>query len=372
MVDKGKPDCEDPYWQLRMIGSQVCQSQNKWRKERTCELQCFLNGDPYEGSNCCTPPTSAPVATPAPVEVEKHKCDDVPIPKLKKKPPPTDSCSHSKWEKKMRNSWCINHKKWRKKKYCQYTCYKLGVGYEGDNCLEPDPTPPPSMEPCTDEPSDTIEKQGGQCADEKYVEKMQTTWCNNNEKWQGRRWCAETCHKLGVGYSFVDCSNNSPTPKPTQFCDDIPTPSIEGKGDSCDMEKYVTKMTDNWCTNNNTWMNKKYCQLTCFKLGVGYEGDTCENANEDGGDDNGGDDNGGDDGGQKTTTPAPTVGGGCSDDPPGFMVNQGKACNDVSLINGFNKGNWCTSANSWVKNQYCAQTCFDFGQGYEGMDCSRR
>jgi len=74
-----------------------------------------------------------------------------------------------------------------------------------------------------------------------------------------------------------------PTSSPTEpvaciECDDIPTSSMVSNSLSC-LDVYH-KMEVR-CVKDN-WMENKYCQLSCYNAGYGYEGDMCCNGGSSG------------------------------------------------------------------------------------------
>merc|ERR1711862_924127 len=45
------------------------------------------------------------------------------------------------------------------------------------------------------------------------------------------------------------------------------------KGKDCTTVNLASK-----CTNKSFWINQKFCQLSCYNAGLGYDGDICCNA----------------------------------------------------------------------------------------------
>merc|ERR1712152_127873 len=67
----------------------------------------------------------------------------------------------------------------------------------------------------------------------------------------------------------------SPVTSPTvscTTCDDVATPKMIKKGKNCATSTNLQQK----CTKPK-WMKKKYCQLSCYNAGVGYDGDVCCN-----------------------------------------------------------------------------------------------
>jgi len=87
--------------------------------------------------------------------------------------------------------------------------------------------------------------------------------------------CGSTkCH-FDLSYAVCVPTEPSPTPSPTPtciICDDKATNARKKKGKDCANDtKYIKKK----CNKNSMWSKKKFCQLSCFKLDLGYEGDVC-------------------------------------------------------------------------------------------------
>merc|ERR1712183_1147074 len=71
-------------------------------------------------------------------------------------------------------------------------------------------------------------------------------------------------------------TSQSPTPPACIVCDDIPPAGLVKKGKDCiDVPKTIEKK----CNKNGSWINKKYCQLSCYTAGNGYDGDICCSGN---------------------------------------------------------------------------------------------
>jgi len=91
------------------------------------------------------------------------------------------------------------------------------------------------------------------------------------------------------------------------------------------------------CNLSNWWRNNKYCQLSCFKVDNGYDGDNC-------------------------CVPPCTE---CSDEGTPWMVDNNRVCgaNQSQLATKCNLKDW------WRNNKYCQNSCFIFGNGYDGDEC---
>lgn len=71
-------------------------------------------------------------------------------------------------------------------------------------------------------------------------------------------------------------------------------------------------------------------------------------------------------------TPPPVTGGKtCSNDPTPYMLSNGLLCTDSSWYKNMKPGGkWCENNSRWKKNNYCAQSCSDAGQPYDGVKCA--
>jgi len=70
-------------------------------------------------------------------------------------------------------------------------------------------------------------------------------------------------------------ATSEPTPQPCVVCTDVATPKMDKKGEKCgDKPKTLQKN----CNGKSKWINKNWCQLSCYNAGKGYEGDVCCNA----------------------------------------------------------------------------------------------
>jgi len=69
---------------------------------------------------------------------------------------------------------------------------------------------------------------------------------------------------------------NAPTSAPTDsciLCDDVATNNMIKKGKDCATFNKLHKK----CNKINKWKQNKFCQLSCYNAGVGYDGDVCCN-----------------------------------------------------------------------------------------------
>merc|ERR1711902_403875 len=64
----------------------------------------------------------------------------------------------------------------------------------------------------------------------------------------------------------------SPTSPDCIVCDDVETPGMVKKGKDC-----TTINLKNKCNKNSNWIKKKFCRLSCYNVGNGYDGDVCCN-----------------------------------------------------------------------------------------------
>jgi len=93
-------------------------------------------------------------------------------------------------------SHCNTRKQWRMAKYCQKSCFDLGLGYEGDDC-----TVGWFNGECSNRRSPFMEKRGVECA----------TWDGvgeescNSDHWANKKFCQKKCFELGFGYDGDNC-----------------------------------------------------------------------------------------------------------------------------------------------------------------------
>tara|TARA_B110001452_G_scaffold111942_1_gene92835 strand:- start:147 stop:659 length:513 start_codon:yes stop_codon:yes gene_type:complete len=135
------------------------------------------------------------------------------------------------------NSW------WAKNAYCQYSCYLLGLGYEGVPCClldgdalppsppasSPPPSPPPTTpaecSPCTDTPSNFLTNKGLSCAE--YINLgrgcLQANWISN-------KLCQQSCYDEGHGYDGDVCDCVAPPPPPPAASSTFATADADGDG----------------------------------------------------------------------------------------------------------------------------------------------
>jgi len=68
-------------------------------------------------------------------------------------------------------------------------------------------------------------------------------------------------------------TTQSPTSPSCSICDDRETPYMINNGKDCTTTDLAKK-----CTNKSAWVSQKFCQLSCYNAGLGYDGDICCNA----------------------------------------------------------------------------------------------
>ena len=116
---------------------------------------------------------------------------------------------------------------WQDNKWCQYTCYKLGQGYDGDKCCDqiwtPKPTKAPTEAPtksptkaptpevidpdsciagCTNKASPEMIASGRTCKNWSTTE----DYCYEKPlDWRYYQYCSRTCSKLGYPYGGARC-----------------------------------------------------------------------------------------------------------------------------------------------------------------------
>lgn len=104
---------------------------------------------------------------------------------------------------------CNKNLLWSRKKYCQKSCFTAGYGYEGDDCCQPERTPPDTPSTCTicdDEPNPFMRIAGEECSpDHEMIE----TKCNKNLLWSRKKYCRASCYIAGYGYQGDFCCSLS-------------------------------------------------------------------------------------------------------------------------------------------------------------------
>jgi len=151
-------------------------------------------------------------------------------------------------------------------------------------------TPVATCHVCTNNPVGWMQKQDIQCDSSISILKNN---CNNNVYWTNNKCCQLSCYNEGIGYNGDECclsndespSNNPttapqmPTQLPNTFttldtfpasctiCTDNPIDWL----DVC--EGYIFLETK--CNRNENWVANKYCQQSCYNIGLGYLGDEC-------------------------------------------------------------------------------------------------
>lgn len=118
-------------------------------------------------------------------------------------------------------------------------------------------------------------------------------------------------------------------------CDNVATPWMDDNGKTCDATKWLISSK---CIDDPNWVMNGYCRLSCYDAGRGYD------ANE-------------------VCCPPCTE---CTDEKTPWMTNNNEktcATSPNSIATNCNENGW------WTSNNYCQQTCFDAGRGYEGIEC---
>lgn len=117
-------------------------------------------------------------------------------------------------------------------------------------------------------------------------------------------------------------------------CDNVATPWMDENYKTCDATKWLISSK---CVDDPNWVTNGYCRLSCYDAGKGYD------ANQ-------------------VCCPPCTE---CTDEKTPWMANNEKTCAtspDTIETNCYENG-W------WASNNYCQQSCFDAGRGYEGIEC---
>eukprot|EP00985_Skeletonema_marinoi_P007636 scaffold3378_cov174-Skeletonema_marinoi.AAC.1 len=123
-------------------------------------------------------------------------------------------------------------------------------------------------------------------------------------------------------------------------CDNTQSPYMVENGYTCDKEDRLSFLINRRCNGSGyqSWVTNKYCRLTCYEGGVGYgDGECCPRV---------------------SCTK-------CLNEPNQSMTNNGQTCAGHS--NSIERN--CYENDNWRVKQFCQQSCFDAGRGYEGVFC---
>ena len=158
-----------------------CKFSNYWVDGNYCQQSCFEEGNGYDNDNCCEStdtPTQTPTKTPSsflsnkpsptntsmPSKVSTSQPSQMPS-KEHSQPPsslPTkcSPCDNRQTPSMFRNgincedssqlqSKCNKNPWWSNNKFCQWSCFSIGNGYENYHCCEPseNPSKTPSSKP---------------------------------------------------------------------------------------------------------------------------------------------------------------------------------------------------------------------------------
>jgi len=97
--------------------------------------------------------------------------------------------------------------------------------------------------------------------------------CADCPQGNGAAWCNGECTWIN---NQCQPLVSSPTSSPCIVCDDRATPNMIKKGRTCGSRP---KPIQTKCNKSFNWNQNKFCQLTCYNAGNGYDGDVCCNGN---------------------------------------------------------------------------------------------
>jgi hypothetical protein len=287
-----------------------CDKDEEWTEQQFCQLSCYTAGNGY-GEECCdtvAPPSCMDCTN----EPSRNMHDD------------NKTCAESP---DSLLKYCKDHPHWTANKYCQLSCYQIGIGYDGDKCCgAPEPPPSPICDTCTDKKP---EKQEADCNKAKHAA---GTTCKNNEHWTKKNYCQKSCYDAGFGYGTDVCCDVSGS---CQVCTNEPAFSMLKNTQDCDTVGEV--FLSHNCDKKEHWIEKKLCQSSCYKAGHGYDGDLCCLAE----------------------APSCQI---CNDAP---SKNMNSTCaKSPHLIKS-----QCHDNVHWLANKYCQSSCYKAGRGYDGDVC---
>jgi len=141
---------------------------------------------------------------------------------------------------------------------CQPEC-NTGYTVSGTtSCEDGTLTAATCAESCSDERSSYMIKNNKYCESWHFLEHM----CVKSS-WKTAKFCQHSCHALGLGYEDEDCPMDS-------SCSNRPSRHMVEKQVTCESWPHLKYM----CSKSH-WVTKKFCQRSCFKIGLGYDGDVC-------------------------------------------------------------------------------------------------
>jgi hypothetical protein len=97
--------------------------------------------------------------------------------------------------------------------------------------------------------------------------------CAECPQGNGAAWCNGEC--IWINDQCQE-SNVSPTSSPCIICDERAAPWMIKKGRTCGSKDKPIKTK---CNKSANWSKSKFCQLSCYNAGNGYDGDVCCNGN---------------------------------------------------------------------------------------------
>jgi len=99
--------------------------------------------------------------------------------------------------------------------------------------------------------------------------------CAECPQGNGAAWCNGECSWINNQCQtfFIDSPTASPSTSSCITCDDVPPGTMKRNNKICAGSNSVQTK----CNKSAKWTNKKFCRLSCFNAGNGYEGDLCCN-----------------------------------------------------------------------------------------------
>jgi len=199
------------------------------------------------------PPTPTPVAPPTPIG---GQCGCGPAPG--KNQPECNDYNEKKCKKNI-----------EKKDKCSWI-----------DCAPPTPSP---VKPPTGPPEGCYSNDYKHCLPKSFSDDSKS--CNKVWLPEGAEqnclalWaeCTDPSDCCGSAICLGDSSYAVCAPKPENQCiecDDEETKGMKDNGKDC-----TTIKISNKCNLNDKWVKNKFCQLSCYNAGLGYDGDVCCNGN---------------------------------------------------------------------------------------------
>jgi hypothetical protein len=301
------------------------------------------------------------------------------------------------------SSKCNKNNNWRKNEYCQQTCCDVGLCYDGVECcsehwveenqcmssyvtriappITASPTPAPPTGAPTPAPPTTFPTEAPSLSPTPptfsptgmptTLPTPSPTAMPSTQPTSAPTTASPTEIPTPFPTEAPSLSPTPPTPSPTEMPSARSTalPTTSPTVSTCNTQ--CTDIGNNYMNNNNIacsgfgqlsarcslsngWRNNQYCQQSCWDLGLGYDGIECCPASPTSLPTN-----------VPTQSPiVSTCNTQCTDIGNNYMNNNNIACSGFGQLSAR-----CSLNNNWRNGQFCQQSCWDLGLGYDGIEC---